>query len=171
MKFSFSTKGWHDVSFEEFCNVAQDLKFEGIELHNIHGSMFSDKDGAFRDYTAAATVRRLYELKLKIPCIDAICNPGDDDGYDYSVEEISKYIEIAKNLKAPYVRVKADKNAKTENISKVISAVLSNAEKMGITLLLETTGIFADTALLHEMLHSFASDNVAALWDIHSPYF
>ena len=171
MKFSFSTKGWHDVSFEEFCNVAQDLKFEGIELHNIHGSMFSDKDGAFRDYTAAATVRRLYELKLKIPCIDAICNPGDDDGYDYSVEEISKCIEIAKNLKAPYVRVKADKNAKTENISKVISAVLSNAEKMGITLLLETTGIFADTALLHEMLHSFASDNVAALWDIHSPYF
>ncbi len=171
MKFSFSTKGWHDVSFDEFCTIAQDLKFEGIELHNIHGSMFSDKDGAFRDYTSAATVRRLYELKLSIPCIDAICKPGDDDGYDYSVEEISKCIDIAHNLKAPYVRVKTDNNAKTENISRVIAAVLDQAEKSGITILLETTGIFSDTALLHEMLNSFASDSVAALWDMHSPYF
>ena len=36
MKFSFSTKGWHDSTFEEFCDIAQDLGFQGIELHNIH---------------------------------------------------------------------------------------------------------------------------------------
>ena len=171
MKFSFSTKGWHDVSFDEFTSVAQELKFEGIELHNIHGSMFTDKDGAFYDYTSAATVRRLFEMKLSIPCIDAICNPGDDDGFDYAVEEISKCIDIAHNIKTPYVRVKTDKNAKAENINRVISSVLESAEKAGVTILLETTGIFSDTALLHEMLNSFASDSVAALWDMHSPYF
>ena len=171
MRFSFSTKGWHGVSFDEFTSVAQELKFEGIELHNIHGAMFTDKDGAFYDYTSAATVRGLYERKLSIPCIDAICRPGDDDGYDYAVEEITKCIDIAHNLKAPYVRVKTDKSAKAENISRVISAVLDLAERMGVTILLETTGIFSDTALLHEMLNSFASDAVAALWDMHSPYF
>ncbi len=171
MKFSFSTKGWHNVGFDEFCSVAQDLKIEGIELHNIHGSMFTDRDGAFYDYTSAATVRSLYEKKLSIPCIDAICPLGEDDGYDYSVEELSKCIDIAHNLKAPYVRAKADGNAKCENVSRVISAILDKAESLGVTVLLETTGIFSDTAKLHEMLNSFASDSVAALWDIHSPYF
>ena len=46
MKFSFSTKGWHNSTFEEFCDIAQDLGFQGIELHNIHNRLFTDKDGA-----------------------------------------------------------------------------------------------------------------------------
>ena len=32
MKLSFSTKGWHRSSFDEFCGMANDLGFEGIEL-------------------------------------------------------------------------------------------------------------------------------------------
>ena len=67
MKLSFSTKGWHNNSFEEFCDIAQELGFQGIELHNIYNRLFTDKDGAFHDYTAAATLRRLYEKKIQIP--------------------------------------------------------------------------------------------------------
>ena len=74
MKLSFSTKGWHNSTFDDFCDIANDLKFQGIELHNIHNKLFTDKDGAFHDYAAAKTVRKLYEKKLSIPCIDTICN-------------------------------------------------------------------------------------------------
>ena len=35
MKLSFSTKGWHDASWEDFLTAAQDLGFEGIEIHNL----------------------------------------------------------------------------------------------------------------------------------------
>ena len=56
MKYSFLTKGWHNNTFDEFCDVAKELKFKGIELHNIYNRLFTDKDGAFHDYTAAATV-------------------------------------------------------------------------------------------------------------------
>ena len=45
MKLSFSTKGWHGISFDEFCGAAEDLGFKGIELHNIHNRLFTDKDG------------------------------------------------------------------------------------------------------------------------------
>ena len=68
MKFSFSTKGWHGHTFEEFCNIAAAMDFSGIELHNIKNSLFADKEGAFYNYATAATVRRLYEKKLSIPC-------------------------------------------------------------------------------------------------------
>ena len=47
MKLSFSTKGWHDNNFDEFCNIAEELHFQGIELHNIYNRLFTDKDGAF----------------------------------------------------------------------------------------------------------------------------
>ena len=34
MKLSFSTKGWHNRTFDDFCEIAKDLRFSGIELHN-----------------------------------------------------------------------------------------------------------------------------------------
>ena len=79
MKLSFSTKGWHNNTFEEFCEIAKDLNFKGIELHNIHNRLFTDKDGAFHDYTAAATARRLYEKKLSIPCFDTSCDLSSNE--------------------------------------------------------------------------------------------
>ena len=88
MKLSFSTKGWHDVSFEAFCDMAEDVKFEGIELHNIYNPIFTDKDGAFHNYTAAATRRRLYEKKLQIPCIDTIGDIAEAETEDLAVKEL-----------------------------------------------------------------------------------
>lgn len=90
MKLSFSTKGWHNSSFDEFCDIAVDLGFGGIELHNVNNRLFTDKDGAFHDYTAAATARRLYEKKLQIPCIDVLCDIAAANKADAAIEEFSK---------------------------------------------------------------------------------
>ena len=81
MKLSFSTKGWHNNSFNEFCDTAVDLGFGGIELHNVKNRLFTDKDGAFQDYTAAATARSLYEKNLQIPCIDVLCDIASSNNY------------------------------------------------------------------------------------------
>ncbi len=170
MKLAFSTKGWHNSSFEDFCGIAKDLKFEGIELHNIHGPLFTEKDGAFHDYAAASTVRKLYELGLQIPCIDAICNPGAPAEKDISVKEITDCLDIAKNLHIPYVRVKAAEGD-ADAVAEVIRKVIPDAEEKGVALLIETTGIFCDTAVLRELLESFACDSLAALWDMYSTFF
>lgn len=170
MKLAFSTKGWHNSSFEDFCGIAKDLKFEGIELHNIHGPLFTEKDGAFHDYAAASTVRKLYELGLQIPCIDAICNPGIAAEKDSSVKEIIDCLDIAKNLHIPYVRVKAAEGD-ADAVAEVIRKVIPDAEEKGVALLIETTGIFCDTAVLRELLESFACDSLAALWDMYSTFF
>ena len=39
MKLSFSTKGWHESDFDGFCNIAEELHFQGIELHNIYNHL------------------------------------------------------------------------------------------------------------------------------------
>ncbi len=171
MKLSFSTKGWHNSSFDEFCDIAEDLKFKGIELHNIHNRLFTDKDGAFHDYAAAKTVRKLYEKKLQLPCIDTICNLADKQKQNECILEIKSCIDIAQNLHIPYVRIKAFGDEDFEFVSGTISSVIDYAEEKGIVLLIETSGIFCDTSKLRDMLDSFASDTLAALWDMYSPYF
>ena len=175
MKLSFSTKGWHNNSFEEFCEIAKELKFQGIELHNIYNQLFADKDGAFGDHTVAATVRKLYSMKLSLPCIDSICDPANKSTFDQSVSEISKCIDIASNLHIPYVRIHASSDFSEEeslnSINAVISTVLKTAEEKGVALLIETTGIFCNTALLRKLLDNYACDSIAALWDMYAPYF
>ena len=166
MKLSFSTKGWHNKSFEEFCNIARELKFGGIELHNINGELFKNKDGAFHGYAAAATVRRLYEMKLELPCIDVI----SDISEDAAIAETESCIKIAEELHIPNIRIKSAE-CDNDTAKKFITAVLPQAEKAGVTLVIETSGAFCSTAALRELLDSFASDNLAALWDMYSTFF
>ena len=96
MKLSFSTKGWHNSSFDEFCDIAVDQGFGGIELHNVNNRLFTDKDGACHDYTAAATARRLYEKKLQIPGIDVLCDIAAANKADAAIEEFSKCVNITR---------------------------------------------------------------------------
>jgi len=174
MKLSFSTKGWHQPTFPQFCEVAEDLKFQGIELHNIYNRLFTDKDGAFHDYKAAATRRRLYEKNLQIPCIDTVCN-ASEGATEQAVEEVGRCIEIAANLSIPCVRLKAtaaeDADAAVERVTALVERMLPAAEAQGVTLVIETSGLFADTVRLRDVLDSFACDHVAALWHWSAAYF
>ncbi len=175
MKLSFSTKGWHDNTFEEFCDIATDLKFQGIELHNINNRLFTDKNGAFHDYTAASTIRRLYEKNLQIPCIDAIKDISDASSVSETVDEIKRCIEIATYMHIPYVRVRAVANEDTQKaidaVKELITEILPYAEKADIAILMETTGPFANTAVLRDVLDTFASDYLGALWSFSAAYF
>ena len=175
MKLSFSTKGWHGRSFEDFCDIAKDMKFEGIELHNIRNPLFTEKGGAFHNYAAAATVRRLYELKITLPCIDTLCDCGDISKKAEALSEINECIKIATNLHIPNVRIRAigngDIGAAIDSIKEILAETVPVAEKNSVSLLIETSGIFCDTAKLREVLVDFASDSLGAIWDMYSPYF
>ncbi|MCQ2354135.1 MAG: AMP-binding protein [Clostridia bacterium] len=175
MKLSFSTKGWHNSSFEEFCNIASELGFEGIELHNIHNHLFTDRDGAFHDYAAAATLRRLYEKKLRIPCLDAVCDLSDAEAETDVIKEIKYCLDIAVNLRIPYIRVRSkeaqNREAAIAQTASVIEKVLPDYEEKGVTLLVETGGLFGNTADLALLLNRFASDNLGALWHVSAAYY
>ena len=175
MKLAFSTKGWHGRTFDDFCGTARLLRFEGIELHNISNRLFTDRDSAFHEYTAAATVRRLFEQKLSIPCLDAVNDPADPACREAAADEVRRCIGLAANLRVPCVRVRAGNAVSPEEAVKNMTAfareLLPEAEAKGVALLVETSGPFADTARLRDLLNTFASDSFAALWDLYSPYF
>ena len=175
MKLSFSTKGWHNNTFSEFCDIAEELGFKGIELHNIYNRLFTERDGAFHDYTAAATLRRLFEKNLTIPCIDTICDIADENETEKTISEIEKCLEIAENLHIPNIRLRAfnkeNSEKACETVYELLSKIVPKAEEKSITLAIETSGIFANTKTLCDMLDRFASDNLGALWNFSAAYF
>ena len=174
MKLSFSTKGWKGDSFRHFCDTAAELGFAGIELYDLHADNFADKYSPANPVMAAAIRRDLMERKLSLPCLDCVGNPADPTAQEAVSQEISECIRTAANLNIPYVRLRAAQVAgKAADDAAVISCLtraLPEAERAGVVLLLETAGIYADTARLRDILNHFACDFLAALWDLNHPY-
>ena len=172
MKLSFSTKGWHGRSFDDLCDMAEATGFSGIELHNINGPLFTDRDGAFHGHAAAATKRKLYDRKLSIPCLDVLSDPAATT-FEAAKDEILSCLAIAGDLGIRMLRVRTDsQNADEarEKTARLIGAVLPEAEAQGVTILLETSGVFAKTEMLRDILEQFASDRLAALWEVAEAY-
>ncbi len=173
MKLSFSTKGWHNKTFEEFLTIAKDLKFSGVEIHNINNSLFSGEQSALKDYKTASTLRKLYELKISLPCIDCIADPSCKSEAMAFKQEILQCISIAHNLHVKNIRIRAkstDKNS-VKLVENFLDEILPIAEENDVTLLLETSGLFKNSADLRQILEHYASDYLASLWDMYSTYF
>ena len=167
MKLSFSTRGWPDLSWEEMLETALDMGFSGVEVYNLPKfDPMLDRSGPFHKYQTAATARKLREKKLEIPCFDTSCDLSTDP---VAVETLSGLMEVAHNTHVSYVVACALEDKEATVIEK-IQQLLPTAESLGVTLLLKTSGIYADTGRLRSLLDRFASDNLGALWDVHHPY-
>ena len=170
MNLSFSTRGWGDLSWEQLLDAALDMKFTGIEVYNLFKfSHLTDRGGPFHTHSIAASLRRLRELKLKIPCLDTSLDLSDPATEIFVLENMLRY---AHQLQVPYVVGWASRDGE-DNLAILadnLNRLLPLAEELGVCLLIKTSGIFADTARLRRLLESYASDWLGALWDMHHPY-
>jgi len=167
MKLSFSTRGWADLSWEEMMQTALEMGFSGIEVYNLPKfDPMLDRSGPFHKYQAAATVRQLREKKLSIPCFDTSYDLSQDAS---AIPYLLSLLEVAHNTQVPYVAACAlgdNENQVIENLN----ALLPRARALKVTVLLKTSGIYADTGRLRNLLNTFASDYLGALWDVHHTY-
>ena len=165
MKLSFSTNHWNNYDFAQFIDIADEYRFQGIEIHDAKALYDAAEPGRL-----TALYRRLLEKRLVISCIDLIADLAGDR--EAAMAELAHALEAAKRLHAPYLRVRTAQTgeAALEKVREVLSAALPQAERAGVTLLVETVGLFADTARLRALFEEFISDRLAALWDLHYPY-
>ena len=167
MKLSFSTRGWSGLNWDDTVSVAAEMGFSGIEVYNLPKfDPMLDRSGPFHKYNAAQSVRQLKEKNLTIPCFDTSC---DISFQDNCIDFLQTLIEAARNARVPYISVVAlteNETAVKENLSRVIEI----AREKEVTILIKTSGIYADTARLRKLLDEFASDELAVLWDVHHPF-
>jgi fatty-acyl-CoA synthase len=165
MKLSFSTNRWNNYDFDQFIDIADAYRFQGIEVHDVHAVFDATEPGK-----TTALYRRLLEKRQVISCIDLIADMAGERAV--ALEELGLALEAARRLHAPYIRVKTTQTdeAALAKVREFLSSALPLAAAAKTTLLVETVGAYADTAKLRELFEEFIDDHLAALWDLHYPY-
>ena len=176
MKLAFSTLGCPDFSWPDIYSMAKDFGFSGIEIRGLGEDIFAVNAKPFKKENLHKTIDQLKRMRLEIPCLSSGSALKFADKAEETQAEIRQYIDLACKLGTPYIRILADLTADPrgevddEVVLRSLRALVPYAEQNGVTLLVETNGVYTDTARLRQLLDEVGSDNVAALWDIHHPY-
>lgn len=176
MKLSFSTLACPGYSWTEIYSLAKDFGFHGIEMRGLGDDIFSVHASPFLPENLPDTKATLKRLKLEICCLSSDCALRYNERHTETIEELKEYIALAHELGTPYIRVLGDRTAEPgedfpdEYVIEPMKILAPIAEEAGVTLLIETNGVYSDTARLADVLARIGSDNVAALWDWNHPY-
>ncbi len=176
MKIAFSTLGCPDFSWTDIYSLAKDFGFHGIEIRGLGENIFSGSNSPFVPEKLEKTAAQLKKLKLEIPCLSSGCAFRYADKHEETIAELKKYIALAHELGTPYIRVLGDLTAEPttdfddECVIEPLKLLGPIAQEAGVTLLIETNGVYSDTKRLADVLSKIACDGVAALWDFNHPY-
>ena len=176
MKLAFSTLGCPDFSWTDIYSMAKDLGYSGIEIRGLGKNIIAVQNQPFTGDQLNHTIEKLSSLRLEIPCLSSGCCLKFAEKAEENYMEIHQYVQLASMLGTPYIRILADLEPHAvgevddQVILEQLNRLIPSAEKYGVTLLVETNGVYADTNRLRELLDQAASDYLAALWDMHHPY-
>ena len=176
MKICFSTLGCPDCTWTDIYSMAKDLGYSGIEVRGIGNELNACNAQPFLKENIEATKKRLTEMHLEIPCLSTGSALKFKDRIDEACEEIISYINLAATLETPFIRVLGDLSPAPDGevddafVAEHLKKLGAIAAEKGVTLLVETNGVYSDTKRLKAVLDNVACDAVAALWDMHHPY-
>jgi fatty-acyl-CoA synthase len=118
---------------------------------------------------------RLAKLGLAIPVFSSSAVLSDKNTIQDQLDEAKEYFRLACDTKVPYVRVLGDRNPEPgENVDEgfveeQVCLLSASAERFGVTMLLETNGVWSDTKKLAAMIDRVGSEHVGILWDVNHP--
>jgi len=168
MKLSYKASAWPTLTWNEHCDLAEKMELDGIELTYSPG----EASALMEDVQEKQRfLRRLSEKMLETPCISVDINGGQED-LEPALKDAAACIELAKVLRAPYVCLDMDYHTDVgeERLVTLIGVLLPKAEAENVILLIETKDMYSDTSRLCGVLDRFASDHLAALWNLHHTY-
>ena len=172
MKLCFSTIGCPDWRLQEIVSAAKDLGYDAIEVRGLGGEIYAPAAPEFTtDFDK--TKKLLEDTGLRIAMLSSGAALADHSVRGKSVDEAKAYIDLAEKVGAEFVRVMStDKpyfdGGDIELCRAQYAEVVDYARGSGVTPLMETNGIFVDTAKLADFLGGFTGGG--ALWDVHHPF-
>ena len=176
MKISFSTLACPDFSWTDIYSMAKDFGFDGIEIRGLGNQIYSVKAQPFTEQQLPKTVEKLNSLGLEIPCLTSGACLKFKDKFAEIKEEITEYARLAQKLNTSFIRILGDLEpapggeVDDDYIVSALKELVPIAEEYNVTLLVETNGVYSDSARLAKVLNAVKSRKVAALWDMHHPY-
>jgi len=173
LKLSFSTVGCPNWTWKEITACASDLGFAGIELRGMGDDLSLRSIPIFQPGQIGDTAKTLKDKGLVISCLASnllLC----DDAFD--MDDAKHAVELAQGLDCPYIRILGDEwghpgnSVKEELVRERLVSLAPLASGAGVVLLIESNGVWAESAKLNGLIETIGSTAVQVLWDMHHPF-
>ncbi|HJR68350.1 MAG TPA: sugar phosphate isomerase/epimerase family protein [Gemmatimonadaceae bacterium] len=175
LPLGFSTLGCPTWSLAQILDFAEKNGFTAIELRGLQDTVDITRHPDLAPARLADVKQQLADRDLTVICLGASARMHDLDAAQ--LDEAGRYIDLARALGTPYVRVFGDRyvageprEATRERIAANLRKLGERASNQGVTLLIESHGDFTDSPSLLEILQRAASPAVALLWDAHHTF-
>lgn len=175
IRLAFSTLGCPDWTWDEICAAALDMGLDGIEVRGVGRELYAPAVREFRPEHREETMLRLRQAGLSVSLLASAACLGTGRP-EAGETEARRYIDLAAQLGVPYIRVMGSEHAAPDveldldAVAYRYSALCEYGRARGVTPLLETNGLLADSRAMRRVLDQVASDNRGVLWDVHHPY-
>ena len=167
MKFSFSTKNVCRSTFIELCKTAKEYGFSAFEIFDAISEKATHADSIFSSATKADSKRKLINRHISV---SALTFPTPIDAQT-DTSAIEKYLDYAVRADSKSVIISVQKGQDLYEIKEKLSSAVKMAESLGVAILIETKGEFANTQKVLELINLFESASVGVCWDIRETFF
>ena len=169
MKLAFSTRYMPAMSLSAYLSLAKEQKFGAVEIYDIFDPCFGGEKPSFTGAGTLSTKRKLLHTGMSISQLCCPFDISDSEAYAENIEKASVIISTAAETGVDYVKVYAGLDSDTAE--KFLSDIKPLAKEKGVVILVETDGIYSNSAVLCEFLDRFATGSIAACWNMYATYF
>jgi sugar phosphate isomerase/epimerase len=173
---SFSTLGCPDWTFGQIVDFAVQHNYKGIELRGILRQMDLTKCNEFsspENITATLTLMKEKDLRFVDLGSSATLHFPEGAEREKNLEEGRRFIDLAKQINCPYVRVfpntfpkDQDKEVTMNLIAKGLLTLGDYAKSRQVSVLMETHGDLLKMDDLEKIMQSAKHPNTGLVWDV-----
>ncbi|MGE5106958.1 MAG: sugar phosphate isomerase/epimerase family protein [Sphingobacteriales bacterium] len=173
---SFSTLGCPDWTFKQIADFAQQHYYDGIELRGLRRELDLNKCPEFSSaQNRMATLKMMEEKGLRFVDLGSsatlhFANPTERKK---NLEEGKRFIDLAQDLKCPFIRVFPNSFPKEQEKNKTMELIISGlleladyAKGSTVTVLIESHGDLVVTEDLEVIMRGAEHDHAGMIWDV-----
>lgn len=176
MKYSFSTLGCPDWTWQEILENSVKMGFTGIEVRGINGELEISKLEPFKKENIQDTKNILRDKKLEVCGFGSSSYFHDSEKYQEALEEAKKTLDVAESIGAKFIRVFANNLVESEENDVTINRIAkgireaceyASEKEYKVNVLLEVHGDFNTVQTLKPLVEQLSDcQNFGLIWDI-----
>jgi sugar phosphate isomerase/epimerase len=176
---AFSTLGCPQWPWSRILEHAAGMGYAAVELRGIEGQMDLTKRPEFVGSRLPQSMKDLEAVGVRISDLGASARMHEAEPAVRAaqLDEARRFIDLAHQLRVPYVRVFGDEvpegEAKASAVARVVDGLRTlgeHAKGSSVAIIIESHGDFTDSPTLLAILKAAAMPNVALLWDAHHTF-
>ncbi len=172
-RLAFSTLACPDWSLDQVVAGARDYGYQGVELRLIDGELI---DGTMPGSERKRVRQTFARAGLPIVAVDSSVRVAAAPDAKGALNELGPFLELANEWESPIVRVFGGewdagrtREQAIEQARSVLGESAAMAQRLGVSIALETHDRFSSAALAAEVLEGLPPA-AAALWDLGHSY-